>query len=152
MAPVWRPALASGLLDIRYIRAGVPFSRTRFVLAALTGTLRRSRVYVQRESPELRVRVHGSPVALATDGEVLLHGNTFEFAIDPPGWSSTARDAASRSRLSCPRAAADRVEAHRPPSPNAPHAGPKRTTRPAKRTTRPAECATRPGRTCRAPG
>jgi len=78
-----RPAQDSGLLDIRYIRAGVPFSRTRFTLAALTGTLNRSRVYVQRESPELRVRVHGPPVALATDGEVFLHGNAFEFAIGP---------------------------------------------------------------------
>jgi undecaprenyl-diphosphatase len=83
MAPVWRPALDSGLLDIRYVRAGIPFSRTRFVLAAFTGTLRRSRVYVQRTSPELRVRVHGPPIALATDGEVLLHGNTFEFAVGP---------------------------------------------------------------------
>jgi diacylglycerol kinase family enzyme/membrane-associated phospholipid phosphatase len=83
MAPAWRPALDSGLLDMRYIRADVPLSRSRFVLAALTGTLSRSRVYVQRESPELRVKVHGPPVALATDGEVCLHGNTFEFAICP---------------------------------------------------------------------
>jgi diacylglycerol kinase family enzyme/membrane-associated phospholipid phosphatase len=83
MAPAWRPALDSGLLDIRYIRADVPLSRTRFVLAALTGTLRRSLVYVQRESPELRVGVHGPPVALATDGEVGMRGNTFEFTICP---------------------------------------------------------------------
>lgn len=83
MAPAWRPALDSGLLDIRYIRADVQLSRTRFALAALTGTLRRSRVYVQRESPEVRVGVHGPPVALATDGEVCLQGNTFEFTICP---------------------------------------------------------------------
>lgn len=83
MAPTWRPALDSGLLDIRYIRADVPFSRTRFTLAVLTGTLSRSQAYVQRESPELHVSVYGSPVALATDGEVCLEGNTFEFAVCP---------------------------------------------------------------------
>lgn len=83
MAPAWRPALDSGLLDIRYVRADVPFSRSRFLLAALTGMLTRGRVYVRRESTEVRVRVHGPPVALATDGEVSMYGNTFEFTVCP---------------------------------------------------------------------
>lgn len=83
MAPAWRPALDTGLLDIRYVRADLALSRTRFVLAAISGALHRSRTYVQRESRSLTVKVHGAPVALATDGEVCLEGNTFEFAVNP---------------------------------------------------------------------
>jgi undecaprenyl-diphosphatase len=81
MVPAWRPALDSGLLDIRYLRADVRMSRTRFVLAALTGAMRHSRVYVQREAPSLHVLVHGDPVALATDGEVPVSGRRFDFAV-----------------------------------------------------------------------
>jgi diacylglycerol kinase family enzyme len=81
MVPAWRPALDSGLLDIRYLRADLRLSRTRFVLAALTGALYRSRVYVQREAPSVSVTVTGAPVALATDGEVPLSGNRFDFAV-----------------------------------------------------------------------
>lgn len=82
MVPAWRPALDTGLLDIRYLRADLRLSRTRFALAALTGALHRSRVYVQREAPAVRVTVHGDPVALATDGEVPVRGNRFDFAVD----------------------------------------------------------------------
>jgi diacylglycerol kinase family enzyme len=83
MVPVWRPALDSGLLDIRYLRADLRLSRTRFLLAALTGALHRSRTYVQREAPELAVRVLGDPVALATDGEVPVSGSRFDFGVAP---------------------------------------------------------------------
>jgi undecaprenyl-diphosphatase len=82
MVPVWRPALDSGLLDVRYLRADVRLSRLRFAVAALSGALHRSRVYVQREMPWARVRVRGRPVALATDGEVPATGNEFEFGVD----------------------------------------------------------------------
>jgi diacylglycerol kinase family enzyme len=81
MVPAWRPALDTGLLDIRYLRADLRLSRTRFVLAALSGALHRSRTYVQREAPSLQVRVLGEPVALATDGEVLVTGRRFDFAV-----------------------------------------------------------------------
>lgn len=83
MVPTWRPALDSGLLDIRYLRADLRLSRVRFLLAALTGALHRSRTYVQREAPELKVVVLGEPVALATDGEVPVAGNRFDFAVEP---------------------------------------------------------------------
>ncbi|HET9140490.1 bifunctional phosphatase PAP2/diacylglycerol kinase family protein [Actinophytocola sp.] len=81
MVPAWRPGLDTGLLDVRYLRADVRMSRTRFLVAALTGTLTRSRVYVQREIPRLTVDVHGEPVALATDGEVPASGTRFDFAV-----------------------------------------------------------------------
>jgi diacylglycerol kinase family enzyme len=82
MVPAWRPALDTGLLDIRYLRADVRLSRSRFLLAALSGALQRSRTYVQREAPALSVRVVGDPIAMATDGEVALSGNRFEFAVE----------------------------------------------------------------------
>lgn len=83
MVPAWRPALDTGLLDIRYLRADVRLSRLRFLAAALTGALHRSRTYVQREAAALEVEVHGEPVALATDGEVPVTGNRFAFAVAP---------------------------------------------------------------------
>jgi undecaprenyl-diphosphatase len=82
MVPAWRPALDTGLLDIRYLRADLRLSRSRFLLAALTGALRRSRTYVQREAPTLAVRVLGDPIAMATDGEVALTGNRFDFVVE----------------------------------------------------------------------
>jgi diacylglycerol kinase family enzyme/membrane-associated phospholipid phosphatase len=83
MAPAVRPRLDTGLLDVRYLRADLPLSRTRFVLGAITGALLRSRTYVQREARSLRVQLDGDPVALATDGEVELSGTDFEFTVAP---------------------------------------------------------------------
>ena len=80
LAPTWRPRLDTGVLDIRYIRADLPFSRTRFVAGALTGALFHNRAYVQEERDQVRVEVLGAPVALARDGEVSLKGNVFHFA------------------------------------------------------------------------
>jgi undecaprenyl-diphosphatase len=81
MVPSWRPSLDSGLLDIRYLRADVRLSRTRFIIGALAGALKHTRVYVQREAPTLSVQVHGDPVHLATDGEVPVSGRRFDFAV-----------------------------------------------------------------------
>ncbi|MFI9386868.1 bifunctional phosphatase PAP2/diacylglycerol kinase family protein [Kutzneria sp. NPDC052558] len=78
-APATRQRLDSGLLDVRYIRADLPFSRTRFVIAAVAGALHRSRTYHQLDLPAFTVRVHGRPVAIATDGEVGPDGTTFAF-------------------------------------------------------------------------
>jgi undecaprenyl-diphosphatase len=83
MAPAFRPRLDTGLLDVRYLRADVRLSRIRFVLGAITGALRRSRTYAQREARSLRVQLDGDPVALATDGEVELLGTDFEFTVAP---------------------------------------------------------------------
>ncbi|MEB3371424.1 bifunctional phosphatase PAP2/diacylglycerol kinase family protein [Saccharopolyspora mangrovi] len=80
LAPTWRPRLDTGVLDVRYIRADLPFSRTRFVAGAITGALFHNRAYVQEERDRVLVEVLGSPVALARDGEVSLMGNVFEFA------------------------------------------------------------------------
>ncbi|MGH3671661.1 MAG: bifunctional phosphatase PAP2/diacylglycerol kinase family protein [Pseudonocardiaceae bacterium] len=82
-AAATRHRLDSGLIDIRYVRADAPLSRTRFVIGALTGALERSRTYVQRECTQLQVEVLGQPVALATDGEVIAEGRRFEFFTQP---------------------------------------------------------------------
>lgn len=82
-APTWRPRLDNGRLDVRYVRADAHLSRLRFVLAALTGALHRSRTYVEREHRFLDVRVLGAPVAVATDGEIGQRGSRFAFTAHP---------------------------------------------------------------------
>jgi diacylglycerol kinase family enzyme len=78
-----RHRLDSGLLDVRYVRADVRLSRTRFLIGALSGALERSRTYVQQERAEILIDVLGPPVALATDGEVITEGRRFRFFIRP---------------------------------------------------------------------
>ncbi|HWL35621.1 MAG TPA: phosphatase PAP2 family protein [Frankiaceae bacterium] len=67
-APAYRPEVDDGLLDVRVVHAGHPFARTRLLLAVLTGTLARSRVYEQRFASEITVRSDES-LRLARDGE-----------------------------------------------------------------------------------
>jgi undecaprenyl-diphosphatase len=78
-----RHRLDSGLIDVRYVRADVRLSRTRFLVAALAGALQRSRTYVQQERADLQVEVVGRPLALATDGEVVAEGRKFRFSTQP---------------------------------------------------------------------
>ena len=79
-APSSRPALDSGCLDVRYVRADVPYSRARFVAAALTRTLVTSHVYRQADVAEVTVEVVDGHRRVATDGEVGPLGNTFTFS------------------------------------------------------------------------
>ncbi|MEV0677535.1 phosphatase PAP2 family protein [Actinosynnema sp. NPDC050436] len=83
-APTMRPALDRGLMDVRYIRADTRFSRARFFIGALLGSLNRSRTYRHLETRRLDVKVRGGRgVAIATDGEVGPTGTTFEFRARP---------------------------------------------------------------------
>ncbi|MGQ0839020.1 bifunctional phosphatase PAP2/diacylglycerol kinase family protein [Actinokineospora sp.] len=82
-APTRRPALDTGLLDVRYLRADVPYSRARFVLATLTRTLSTSHVYRQRDLPSLDVKLLDGHRRVATDGEVGPLANRFEFSSRP---------------------------------------------------------------------
>ncbi len=81
--PRSRPTLRHGTLDIRYLRADLPFSRIRLIWATLTGTLDRSATYVNRRANRLTVHVDDEPVALAVDGEVVHRGNDFTFTSRP---------------------------------------------------------------------
>ncbi|MFC5236555.1 bifunctional phosphatase PAP2/diacylglycerol kinase family protein [Pseudonocardia zijingensis] len=80
MVPAWRPSLDSGLLDVRWLRADVRFSRLRAVAALVLGALGHSRVYHQREVGELDVEL-AVPGMLATDGEVVEEAGRFTFRV-----------------------------------------------------------------------
>ncbi len=69
MAPTWRERLDDGRLDVRVADAGHPFSRTRLVLAVLTGRLHRSPVFRTWHTTTLSVRSLDGPLRLARDGE-----------------------------------------------------------------------------------
>jgi undecaprenyl-diphosphatase len=77
--PSRRPALDTGLLDIRYLRADVPYSRLRFVLATILHTLNASHVYQELDLPSLNLELRDANRRVATDGEVGPLGNEFRF-------------------------------------------------------------------------
>ncbi|WP_086160762.1 bifunctional phosphatase PAP2/diacylglycerol kinase family protein [Streptomyces marincola] len=68
-APAHRTHLDDGLLDVRMVFADKPLARTRIVLAALTGTLPRSRVYAASRLRYLHLSKLGPGGSLAVDGE-----------------------------------------------------------------------------------
>jgi len=78
--PAWRPTLDSGLLDVRWLRADIRFSRLRAVAGLLLGALGHSRVYGQREVPEFDVEL-SKPGMLATDGEVVETSGRYTFRV-----------------------------------------------------------------------
>jgi diacylglycerol kinase family enzyme/membrane-associated phospholipid phosphatase len=80
MIPAWRPALDTGLLDVRWLRADVRFSRLRAVTSLLVGALGHSRVYGRREVPEIDVEL-AVPGMLATDGEVVEESGRYTFRV-----------------------------------------------------------------------
>jgi diacylglycerol kinase family enzyme/membrane-associated phospholipid phosphatase len=80
MVPAWRPTLDSGLLDVRWLRADIRFSRLRAVTALVFGALGHSRVYGQREVPEFDVEL-AEPGMLATDGEVVETAGRYTFRV-----------------------------------------------------------------------
>jgi diacylglycerol kinase family enzyme/membrane-associated phospholipid phosphatase len=81
--PMSRPSIAGGVLDVRYLRARMRFSRTRLAIAALTGTLGSSPTYRHLRVPSLSVANKGTPVAVAVDGEVASEGRTFDYQARP---------------------------------------------------------------------
>jgi undecaprenyl-diphosphatase len=80
MVPAWRPRLDSGLLDVRWMRADVRFSRLRVAAALILGALGHSRVYGQCEVPEVDVELR-VPGMLATDGEVVERSGRYTFRV-----------------------------------------------------------------------
>ena len=80
MAPTWRERLDDGQLDVRVVDAGHPFSRTRLAVAAVTGTLRRSRVFETWATTALHVRSADGPLRLARDGETFDGEAQFDIA------------------------------------------------------------------------
>ena len=82
MAPTWRERLDDGQIDVRLVDASHPFCRTRLVVAALTGTLRRSRVFETWQTTSVHVRSSDGPLRLARDGETFDGAEAFEIGKD----------------------------------------------------------------------
>jgi undecaprenyl-diphosphatase len=82
MVPAFRPRLDTGLLDVRWLRADIRFSRVRAFCALAFAALAHSRVYGQREVASLDVTLTTSGL-LATDGEVVEGATRFTFEVEP---------------------------------------------------------------------
>ena len=80
-----RPSLAAGKLDVRYLRADLPYSRARFLLASLTGTLSTSHVYRHAEVTRVDVVLLDGHRRIALDGEVGPLGRRFSFRVRERG-------------------------------------------------------------------
>jgi undecaprenyl-diphosphatase len=75
--PSWRERLDDGVLDIRIVH-GHPWSRTRLLIAVLTGTLARCRVYEQRCVAKMHIKSGQGPLRLARDGETFDGSEEFD--------------------------------------------------------------------------
>ncbi len=80
--PSFRPALDTGLLDVRWLRADLRFARLRALGGLLTGAIGHSRVYHHRLVDELDVEL-AKPGTLATDGEVVETAGRYTFRVAP---------------------------------------------------------------------
>jgi len=85
LAPGFRRRLDDGLLDVRFVDAGLPWSRTRLVGALLTGQLGRSRVYRRLVIDRLEIESLDGSLRLACDGETFDGGQTVIVDKDPVG-------------------------------------------------------------------
>ncbi|HEY9417090.1 MAG TPA: diacylglycerol kinase family protein [Pseudonocardia sp.] len=81
--PGWRSRLDSGMLDVRWLRADLRFSRSRAVFALALSALGHSKVYGERLTRELTVELPEAE-PLATDGEVLGETKKLRFAVTDP--------------------------------------------------------------------
>ncbi len=99
--PAFRSRLDSRLLDVRWLRADLKFSRIRAALALLLAAIGHSRVYGERRVPGLTVELR-DPQPLATDGEVIGEGTRLRFGVagqiavyrrdeDNPRWADRDR-------------------------------------------------------------
>jgi undecaprenyl-diphosphatase len=77
--PAIRPRLNDGLLDVAYLRADVPFSRARAVLASLARVRERRHAYPRLLVTELAVESRDGPVQVARDGEPGERARTLRF-------------------------------------------------------------------------
>ena len=69
-APAQRKRIDDGLIDVRILETGRPFSKIRVMTAMMAGRLVRSRLYYERHVPEFSFNCVDGPTAVAFDGEV----------------------------------------------------------------------------------
>ncbi len=82
-APLLRPLLDDGVLDVRMITADESFARLRLLWSVLTGTVTTSRITHLSEAKEVRIAAGGSPMALAVDGEALAGVRSVAYRVLP---------------------------------------------------------------------
>ena len=82
-APATRARLDDGLIDLRLVDGSAPAARLRLMLALLTGTLGKSRVYRRRLVKRLNIASEEQNPMLAVDGEVFEGPSNFVVATRP---------------------------------------------------------------------
>lgn len=82
-APLLRPVLDDGVLDVRMITADESFARLRLLWSVLTGTVATSRITHLREATEVSIESAGSPMSLAVDGEALAGVRRVRVRVEP---------------------------------------------------------------------
>lgn len=70
LSPAWRDQLSAGLLDVQYLRADLPYSRTKGILLSLIGLVERSPVFGELQATEVTIVSRSGPLPAAHDGEV----------------------------------------------------------------------------------
>lgn len=83
LAPLFRPSLADGKLDVRILTANRRGTRPRMAWASLTGTVERSSLYRRMSVEELEVDVKDGDVLIARDGEVDPPAENLRFGVLP---------------------------------------------------------------------
>ncbi|WP_426301044.1 bifunctional phosphatase PAP2/diacylglycerol kinase family protein [Arthrobacter sp. R-11] len=83
LAPLARPVMDDGVLDIRMVTADERFARLRLLWGVLTGTAGSSKVTHLREASRITVEALGAPLVLAVDGEPLPGVRSAEFSVRP---------------------------------------------------------------------
>jgi len=84
-APLVRPVLDDGVLDLRMITADESFARLRLLWSVLTGTVATSRITHLREASRIRVEPGDTTMVLAVDGEVMPGVRAVEFSVKRGG-------------------------------------------------------------------
>lgn len=82
-APLERPVLDDGVLDVRTISANSAFSRVRLLAAILTGRTEVSQAVGLRTPTSIRLDAVGRPFDLAIDGEVIAGVESAVFTVLP---------------------------------------------------------------------
>jgi diacylglycerol kinase family enzyme/membrane-associated phospholipid phosphatase len=80
-APLVRPVLDDGVLDLRMITADEPFARVRLLWSVMTGTVATSRITHLNETGQIRVEPVEPTMVLAVDGEVIPGVRAAEFSV-----------------------------------------------------------------------
>jgi diacylglycerol kinase family enzyme/membrane-associated phospholipid phosphatase len=80
-APLFRPVMDDGVLDVRMITADESFARIRLLWSVLTGTVATSSIMHLSEATRVRIDADGSPMVLAVDGEAIAGVRSVEYTV-----------------------------------------------------------------------